>query len=488
MTTHHGTMGQAGFIERNGLWREEDLEAADRVRHLVVENQTEMIRLSFADQHGILRGKSIAVGELDQAFSGGCAMTTNLLFKDTAHRTVYAVWEPGAGVGRDEFSGARDFIMVPDPATFHVLPWADKTGWMMCDIYHSDGRPIPYSTRQIGRDAVAKLADAGYDYLCGLEVEFHILKLEDPKLRPGQAGQPGEPPDVSLLTHGYQYLTEFRMDELEPVVEIIRRDVLDLGLPLRSIEVEYGPSQCEFTFQPRMGIESADNMILFRSAVKQICRRRGYHGTFMCRPQVKDLFSSGWHLHQSLYDRRTLENIFMPQTEGEILSPTGRHYVAGLLDHAAAACVFTTPTINGYKRYQPYSLAPERAHWAYDNKGAMVRALGGPGDPGSRVENRIGEPAANPYLYLASQMISGLDGIKRGLEPPPPDETPYRSEAPRLPASLMDSLSALRASELFRSELGDDFVDYILTLKEAEVSRFLSEVTDWEQREYFEIF
>ena len=359
---------------------------------------------------------------------------------------------------------------------------------MLCDIYHPDGRPIPFSTRQVGRDAVARLAAAGYDYLCGLEVEFHVLKLEDPKLRPGQAGQPGEPPEVSLLTHGYQYLTEFRMDELEPVLEIIRRGVLDLGLPLRSIEVEYGPSQCEFTFQPAFGIESADNMVLFRSAVKQICRRHGYHGTFMCRPKVTDLFSSGWHLHQSLHDRRTNENAFMPRDEGQILSLIGRQFVAGLLDHAAAACVFTTPTINGYKRYQPYSLAPERAHWAYDNKGVMVRALGGKGDPGSRIENRIGEPAANPYLYLASQIISGLDGIERALEPPAPDETPYTSDAPRLPASLMDSIAALRTSGLFRSALGDDFVDYILTLKQAEVSRFLSAVTDWEQREYFEIF
>jgi glutamine synthetase len=359
---------------------------------------------------------------------------------------------------------------------------------MLCDIYHPDGRPVPYSTRQIGRDAVARLADSGYDYLCGLEVEFHILKLEDPKLQPGQAGQPGEPPDVSLLTHGYQYLTEFRMDELEPVVEIIRRDILELGLPLRSIEVEYGPSQCEFTFQPRLGIESADNMVLFRSAVKQICRRHGYHGTFMCRPKVRDLFSCGWHLHQSLYDRKTLQNAFMPRNEAEILSPVGLQYVAGLLGHAAAACVFTTPTINGYKRYQPYSLAPVRAHWAYDNKGAMVRALGGAGDPGSRVENRIGEPAANPYLYLASQIHSGLDGIERALVPPPPDDSPYASDAPRLPASLMESLAALRESKLFRSALGDEFVDYVLTLKEAEVSRFLSEVTDWEQREYFEIF
>ncbi len=488
MANPKGSMGRADFIGRHGLWRDEQADAARRVRSIVDDKALELVRLSFADQHGILRGKSVVASEVDQAFSDGCTMTTTLLFKDTSHRTVYSVWEPAAGIGRTELAGACDFILVPDPGTFCVLPWAERTGWMLCDIYHPDGRPVPYATRQIGRDAVSRLAEAGFDYLCGLEVEFHVLKLVDPKLRPGQAGQPGEPPEVSLLTHGYQYLTEFRMDELEPVLEIIRRGILELGLPLRSIEVEYGPSQCEFTFQPAFGIESADNMVLFRSAVKQICRRHGYHGTFMCRPKVKDLFSSGWHLHQSLRDRQTNENAFTPKERGDILSPTGCRYVAGLLDHAAASCVFTTPTINGYKRYQPYSLAPERALWAHDNKGAMVRALGGAGDPGSRIENRVGEPAANPYLYLASQIHSGLDGIERSLEPPPPDDSPYASDAPRLPESLMEALAALRASDLFRSAMGDEFVDYILTIKQAEVSRFLSEVTDWEQREYFEIF
>ena len=488
MSAHQDSQERGNFIQRYALWREEDVAAADRVRRVSEENQLELIRLSFADQHGILRGKSITVGELDQVFSGGCTMTTTLLFKDTSHRTVYSVWEAGAGIGRDDLAGACDFVMVPDPTTFRVLPWAECTGWMQCDIFHPDGRPISFSTRQIGRDAIRRLAESGYDYTCGLEVEFHVLKLEDPKLQPGQAGQPGDPPDVSLLSHGYQYLTEFRMDELEPVVEIIRRGVLELDLPLRSIEVEYGPSQCEFTFQPRTGIEGADDMVLFRSAVKQICRRHGYHGTFMCRPQVTNLFSSGWHLHQSLVDRKSQENAFMAQDEGDVLSATGRQYVAGLLENAAAACVFTTPTINGYKRYQPYSLAPERAHWAYDNKGAMIRVLGGHGDPASRIENRIGEPAANPYLYIASQIYSGLDGIERKLSPPPPVETPYASDATLLPASLIESLAALRNSDVFKTALGEEFIDYILTIKEAEVSRFLSEVTDWEQREYFEIF
>ena len=139
-------------------------------------------------------------------------------------------------------------------------------------------------------------------------------------MAPEDAGQPGRPPSVSLLSHGYQYLTEQRYDQMEPALEIIRRDVLALGLPLRSVEVEFGPSQCEFTFQPTKGLTPADNMVLFRSAVKQIARRHGYHATFMCRPKLPNVFASGWHLHQSIVSRASGENAFMAKDDGEALS------------------------------------------------------------------------------------------------------------------------------------------------------------------------
>src|SRR3974390_1540088 len=120
---------------------------------------------------------------------------------------------------------------------------------------------------------------------------------------------------------------------MEPPLEIIRRDVMALGLPLRSVEVEFGPSQCEFTFAPRKGLEAADNMVLFRSAIKQIARRHGYHASFMCRPKLPNVFASGWHLHQSIAARATGENEFMAKEAGEALSAFGRAYLAGLLDH-----------------------------------------------------------------------------------------------------------------------------------------------------------
>jgi glutamine synthetase len=270
------------------------------------------------------------------------------------------------------------------------------------------------------------------------------------------------------------------------VLEQIRRHVLALGMPLRSVEVEFGPSQCEFTFGPTTGLTPADLMVLFRSAVKQICARLGLHATFMCRPKLPNLFASGWHLHQSLVHRETGTNLFASKTDA-LLSPLGESYLAGLLAHARAGAVFTTPTLNGYKRFRAYSLAPDRAIWGHDNRGVMVRVLGAPGDPATHLENRIGEPAANPYLYMAAQIAAGLDGIDRKLDPGPSADRPYETAAPLLPKSLQEALAELRADSFFRAAFGDGFVDYYLRLKTAEVERFESEVTDWEQREYFEI-
>jgi glutamine synthetase len=385
-----------------------------------------------------------------------------------------------------EMEGAADFLMIADPTTFRVLPWAQHTGWMLCDMYFGNGRPVPFSTRNLYRRALAKLADAGFDYRAGLEVEFHIFKLDNPRLQPDDATWPGEAPEVSLLSQGYAYLTETRFDQMEPVLETVRRDVLALGLPLRSIEVELGPSQCEFTFDPQVGVVPADSMILFRSAVKQICRRQGFHASFMCRPKVANTLSSGWHLHQSLIDRRTSANAFASQDK-ELLSRAGRNFLAGLLSHGRAAAAFSTPTINGYKRYRAYSLAPDRVNWGRDNRGVMIRVLGGAGDT-ARLENRVGEPAANPYLYMASQVFAGLDGMERMLEPAPPADTPYEAQALPLPKNLEEALRALRNDNCLADGFGRNFIDYYVRIKEAEIARYQSEVTEWEQREYFELF
>ncbi|MGI9483795.1 MAG: glutamine synthetase family protein [Hyphomicrobiales bacterium] len=474
------------FAERHGLWTDEQAVLAREIEGRIAKGEIDLMRLSFADQHGILRGKSL-IADDKLSLGNGCALTTTLLLKDTSHRTVFPVWQPGGAMNENRLDGASDFTLVPDPATFRMLPWAPGTGWVLCDIYYGDGAPMPFSTRQILRNQLARLEEQGKSLITGLEVEFHVFQPLEERLAPEDATHPGAVPGVELIAQGYQYLTENRFDELADIMDLIRTNLIGLGLPLRSMEVEFGPSQVELTFHPDDALTNADNFVLLRGAVKQVCEREGLHATFMCRPHLTNIFSSGWHLHQSITDAKSGENLFAGEGE-DILSAYGLHYAGGLLEHAHATSVFTTPTINGYKRYRPHALAPDRAVWGYDNRGTMIRACGQPGDDSAHIENRAGEPAANSYLYTASQIIAGLDGVEKSIGPGPAADAPYDAAAARLPTSLMDAVSALRKSRLFKEQLGEGFIEYICTIKEAEISRFLSETTDWEMREYFQSF
>ncbi|WP_337659819.1 glutamine synthetase family protein [Anderseniella sp. Alg231-50] len=481
-------------VGREGLAALAGMDSADRrtacatVLEQIENHGLDTVRLAFVDQHGVLRGKTLMAAQAAGLLANGCAMTSTLLAKDTSHRTVFPVWQAGAGLDMAEMEGAGDMMMLPDPETFRVLPWVEGCGWLLCDLFFTDGKPVPFCVRRKLRDAEAELANRELDIRFGLEAEFHILQVDDWNRRPEDAGQPGAVPDVSLMTHGFQYLTEARGDQLEPVTEVLRKACVALNLPVRSIECEFGPSQVEFTFAPMQAVQAADAMTLFRSMVKQVCRRQGLHATFMCRPQVANLFASGWHVHQSLLSATSGDNLFTPEAGSDLLSLLGLHYTAGLLAHAVEASVFAAPTINGYKRYKSFQLAPDRAIWGRDNKGVMVRAIGGPGDPATRVENRAAEAAANPYLHLAAQVWAGLQGIDDKRDPGPAADTPYKTDATMLPTNLMDAVDALEASQLFRRRFGEKFVDYLIHIKRAEIARFLSEVTDWEHREYFDLY
>ncbi|BCF92233.1 glutamine synthetase family protein [Paraburkholderia sp. PGU16] len=476
------------FVENHGLWTDAQHVAYAELLERLKKSDMQVVRFSFPDQHGLLRGKTLVVDEAISAFKSGVTLTSTLLAKDTSHRTVFPVFTAGGGFDMPEMQGACDTLMVADPETFRILPWAPHTGWVLCDVYFPNGRPVPFGTRHLFRHALEQLGNHGFEFVSGLEVEFHVFKVTDPNMKPEHSGQPGIPPDVELLSHGYQYLTELRYDAVDNVMEMLRRGIDGLALPVRSLEVEYGPSQFEFTFAPTRGIKSADDMILFRSAVKQICQRNGYHATFMCRPRIPNVVSSGWHLHQSLVHSADGSNAFMPSNTDAPLSMVGQRYLAGLLAHAQGAAALSTPTINGYRRYRPYSNAPDRANWGRDNRGVMLRVLGGQNDPATRIENRVGEPAANPYLYFGSQVLSGLDGIRRKLELPASADTPYETQADALPRTLSDAIAALHADESLREGFGSAFIDYFCKLKEAEINRFNLEVTEWEHREYFETF
>ncbi|NVK15668.1 MAG: glutamine synthetase, partial [Rhodobacteraceae bacterium] len=265
------------------------------------------------------------------------------------------------------------------------------------------------------------------------------------------------------------------------------RNAQKLGLPVRSVEIEMGPSQVEFTFAPGSAMEQADAMVMFRTMVNEVCARNGLHASFMAKPRLDNAMANGWHVHQSLQDLATGRNLFMPETAG-MLSPPASAWMAGLLKYAAETSLLIAPTVNSYKRYLPFQLAPSRIGWGEDNRGAMLRALMQPHDPASRIENRAPDSSANPYYALAAQIIAGAAGITEGLEAPKPTLSPYSEDADRLPRSLGQALDGFAGSALCREALGAETADYLLQLKTFEWERYLDTVSEWEQAEYFNLF
>src|SRR5271165_5452922 len=490
-------VGQPGFVERHELMSDEVRAQAQQVAEWIRAHGLRTVRLAVVDQHGVPRAKSLSPEAAISAMSNGLDFSCTIYSLDTGNQVFVPAFAQGGGFGIDEFTGFPDVVLVPDPATFRVLPWADKTGWMLCDVYFGNGQPMPLDGRRALRTQLAALAEAGYDYVAGLEVEFYIVSLAGGPLAPENAGFTPPPPPVSVFERGYQYLSEVRLDSMSATLEALRDALGSLGLLPRSMEDEWGPGQLEFSFAPIRGLAAADAAVLFRSAVKQVCQRRGLLATFMCRPGLPNFFSSGWHLHESLISRADGRNAFAAPDAA--LSSVGSSYVAGLLEHAIPSLVFAAPTVNGYKRFRPYSFAPDRVCWAVENRGALVRVQGSAGDLSSHVEMRSGEPAANPYLYMASNIAAGLDGIARGRTPPAPVEAdPYAAAAPMLPTSLATAVKALEGDSFYRSAFGDTLVDYLVMMKRAEIGRYEAaleaagatdypdEVSDWEMREYFE--
>jgi glutamine synthetase len=495
-------MPQPTFIEKHGLWSDEQRRQAEELKRRIAGENLRLVRLAWGDPHGYSRAKALAIPAFLGALSGGYNINVATTTLDSAGARTFASFTRGGGMGLDEMTGSPNLTVVPDPATFRVLPWAPGVGWILCDEYFTSGTPFHFSPRQLLRKQLQRLQQRGYRAIIGLEIEWYLLRLGEEHLTTEHVGMPGtrgRPLNTYPVEPGYHYHSESNMDLMQPVLSALAEAYEAIGLPLRSIENEWGPGQLECTFAPAEALEAADNVLLFRSATRQICRRLGYFATFMARPALPGYYSSGWHLHQSLVDADGA-NAFMPATADHQISPLGRSFLAGLLNYAVPATVFSTPTINGYRRFRPNSLAPDRAAWAYDHRGVMVRLLGGAGDPATRLENRIGEPAANPYLFIASQIVAGLAGIDQKLDPGPSDDEPYTAPRAMLPKSLPEALDALEQEPLFRREFGEVFIDYFLRLKRTEAGRYLrslelpggqphgDEPSEWEQNEYFDFF
>jgi glutamine synthetase len=488
------------FAEACGVADASRAQACERVMQRLRDENIDLVRVGWCDLHGMLRGKTLTAAAVRRALEAGVGMVSTILLKDTSDRTAYRVFEPGLGAALPGFGFANNLLLLPDPASFRVLPWAPRTGWMRAEAWFDDATPVPIDTRRILRSALDRLGAAGFGLKCGLEVEFHIYRLAvpdgDASLDPQRAAWPGEPPELRLVHPGYQLLGEACADLADEALRIVQRTAEGLGLPLASLEIELGPSQVEAVFDATDALTAADQMVAFRNGVRQALRRAGFYASFVCLPPFPNAMASGWHLHQSLVDAESGANAFRRANPAEgsgdgdaaqTLSAVAESWLAGLLVHGRAMAALCAPTLNAYARFRPNAMAPNAVIWGRDHRGAMLRVLGHCGAAATRIENRIGEPAANPYLYIAAQIHAGLDGIERGLRAPPATGAPYAGEHVRLPASLGEALDALAGDAPLVAAFGAPVVDWLMQVKRFEIGRHdaAEDKADWQAREYF---
>ena len=455
----------------------------------------EQVRVAWADLHGSHRGKTVVctADALTNALQQGVGMVSTLLLKDTADRTAFQIFEPGALAALPGFGAANNLLLLPDPCSFAVLPWAPRTGWLRADTFWEDGSVVEVDPRRVLQRALAALAESGHGLKCGLEIEFHIYRITDDGLAVDAAGWPAGPPTLRHTHPGYKLLAEDHADLLDDALNIVRGTALALGLPLRSLEIEFGPSQVEAVFDATDALTAADQLLQFRNAMRQALRRAGLHASFVCKPPLPHSMASGWHLHQSLVDRgghnvmaRTAAADNAPGAR-QWLSDAGAQWLAGLLAHAPALAAVCAPSIPAYSRFRASLMAPQAAVWGRDNRGAMLRVIGGPGDAATRIENRIGEPMANPYLAIAAQVWAGLHGLQQALQEPPESGAPYDTAHTLLPASLDEALQALAQDAVLQQGLGTPMCQVYQAVKQQELARH-AQAEDkalWERCEYF---
>lgn len=421
------------------------------------------ISLQFTDILGAVKHVEIPASQLDKALAG------ELMFDGSSIEGFVRIEE-------------SDMYLRPDPATFCVLPWKIKEGRrtarLICDVYNPDGTPFMGDPRHVLKRAAAQAAEAGYVMNVGPEPEFFLFQRPDETI---------DPRPVTVDRAGYFDLAPMDREE-ETRAEIVLM-LQEMGFEVEASHHEVAPSQHEIDFKYANALTTADNIATFRLVVRTVALRNGMHATFMPKP----LFGqngSGMHLHLSLF--RDGENAFHDPAAPDRLSTTARRFMAGIMRHAAAITAVTNPLVNSYKRLVPGYEAPVYVAWSYRNRSPMIRVPAKRG-PSTRIELRSPDPSCNPYLALAVVLRAGLEGIRQGLEPPPPvNENIYRMPAEErrargihsLPGSLAEAIRALEADPVILDALGPHVAERYIEAKKIEWDVYRAQVHEWEVNEY----
>jgi glutamine synthetase len=441
--------------------------SSDRITQFMAtlqEQGIEYLRFELPDLHGVSRLKLVPIDKVEAYARKGLNFYGGTLALDTASMVV-----PGAGLHAER--KYRDHLLFPDLNTLAPVPWLDRTAKVICDAQWSVEEPLTVAPRYVLKSLLNQAAAIGFDVMMGHEFEFYLLDQETQ-----------EPLFGGL--HIFNHIRNQYIPELDQLLQYLRA----AGVDVITHNCEYAPSQFEINFGPSVGIRAADKAFTFKNAVKEIAHRLGYQATFMSK-SYSDLAGCCCHFHISLLDRTTGENAFLDLTDPDGLSKTARSFIQGILTHAPAMMPLIGPTPNCYRRLKPHTFAPSNISWGIEDRSAMVRVKATK-DEGTHLEMRAGSGLSNPYLSAAATLAAGLLGIQHEYVLQPMVEGPSEDDPtlPKLPANLEAALAGLSADSEMKSLLGEDFVHLLTTVKQFELARFHSHVSDWERQEYLEIY
>jgi glutamine synthetase len=422
------------------------------------------VRITYPDLHGISRGKDYPLSHVAHLTGEGGAFCEAIMTVDLRHNVV---------AGPEH--GFQDILARPDLDTLVPVPWEADTAWCLADLFRMDGAPYDVDPRAVLRRAVAGYTELGLSPIVGPELEFYLC-APDPTAPHGFRRYVDNPSHVYTVGH---------TADPRGVLTTMLHTCVDMGLGAIAANHEYGRSQFEINLKHGPALDAADRAFRFKAVVKDLAAREGLLATFIGKPWNDDE-GSGFHLHLSLNDDSGRNALNGDREAG--LSKVAHHLIAGLLEHGPALMAFFNPTTNAYRRLHPEALVPTLVSWGHDNRLTMARV---PRERGgaTRVEFRVGDGAANPYLAVAAALFAGLDGIRRELEPPPAAEgliyeLPEAESMTPLPTTFEGALEALEADTLLTEAMGPELVRIFRVIKGAELARAHQTVTDWEFAEY----
>lgn len=429
-------------------------------------DEVRFVSLQFSDLLGVVKEVIIPTRELEGALTRG-------------------VWFDGSSIEGFARIQESDLFLKPDVTTYCVVPWDSengKTARFICDLYKSDGTSFEGDPRFILKKAVLEASKLGYEYNTGPEPEFYLFKKNDAS--------------KTLSVDGGGYF-DLSSSETYSILKEIMNSLSVFSINTEASHHEVGSGQYEVGFNYAHAIETADRLLTLKYTVKKIAQRNGLHATFMAKP-IMGLAGSGLHVHQSLFDAKTQNNLFYDDNDKYNLSKIAYSFIAGQMEHIRAICAILCPTVNSYKRLVSGFEAPVYITWASMNRSSLIRIPKWFGqNKSARVELRCPDPTCNPYLAFAVMLKAGLDGIRRNLVPPEAvEENVYHFDSEDLkkrhvnvlPSSLLDALSEMKNDELVIETLGSNLLEKYLAIKTKEWEEFKIEVTPWEITKYLDTY